>query len=355
MRLTGLEVDYDYLAKNAVRSHWVSFAARGVSPSMLKQLSVWFLPGHQALEVSAYEEAGISRKQLVGFEYYDDRASQIRKRYPGLRLTAQSFAEALADSNLDLPNPDWANLDFDGSILSFTPETSEVVRRLRLSHAPRLAISSLGSRDRLALIESVKTLSLWAAINPRLFETCFDLLRTSNEHQGLILEEPGATYMLCRELAASLVVMRSFGERAYGDADRRSAHAFAERFAEYEQTVTREVEEKILSRLGQPTALPLASLYGFGDFIAARKIPVSLDDRLRFAYRSTSDKWRWTWYYRIRAGESISLAEWVRQLFYHHPPLHVVDFTGAVVGNRSGGVCPLCVETKGAVHGERNT
>lgn len=350
MRSTGLEMQYDHPAKNTVRNHWVPFASNEVSPALLKQLSVWFLPGPTALEVPFYKRTGLTERQLVGFEYYSDRIKQIRKNNPGLYLIPRSLDDALSDDPPGFPDPDWANLDFDGSAVSFSKEINQVIGRLRIDRAPRLAISSLGSRDRTALVENMKTFSFWTAASPRLSQVYFDILRTGNEQQGLILNEPGATYMLCRELATSLLVLRAFGERVYGDHDRVAAHEFAKRFAAYEKVVNTELETKIHKRLGQPVALPLTSLVGFNDLLATRKIPISLVERLRFVYRSAKEKWRWTWYYRFSNKEPVFLSSWVNQLFHHHPPLHVVDFTGVVVGNRFSGVCPWCIEAKGVTH-----
>lgn len=339
----GLEDRYDYEAKGTVRGHWVPFAAEKVSPRLLPKLSVWFLPGPKVLELPAYRAVGIEPQQLLGFEWLPERARKIKKRVPGLPVVGTSLRAFLEDPAHAKEAPDWAHLDFDGSALSFEFEVREVVRRLRLDRASRLGVSSLGMRDRRALVESIKTLSLWAALTPDFFDSGLDLLRRGNERAGLVLEEPAMTYMLCRELAVSLLIMRAWGERCYGEDDARAAHHFRTSFEEVMRRTDQAVRGRVFEVLGKPAPIPMTVIDGLRELVWSRRVPVGLGDRLRFAYHSSHEKWRWTWYYRFASSQKlVSLGEWAETFFLRYPPLHVVDFTGVVISDRRNGVCMHC-------------
>lgn len=338
----GLEARYDYAAKSIIRDHWVPFAAQGLAPEVIKKLRVWFLPGPEALEAPHYRRAKLRLEQLLGFEWSRDRAEVIRRSFPSLPLEIRALRSFLEDREHEALVPDWANLDFDGSVMTFDFEIRETLRRLRLEQAPALGLSSLGLRDRAALIECIKALSFWAAILPERFDTGLDLLRRGNERSGLVASEPVPTYMLCRELAASLLLVRSFGERSYGRDDEERARQFAAAWEIADQSLDQHIRQEIERGLNEPKPLPVLAVRGLRELVANRMIPVGLTDRLRFVYQSLEHKWRWTWYYRFREQEPVSLLSWAEKFFLEHPPLHHIDFTGAVVGARRTGVCQFC-------------
>lgn len=341
MRIQG-EARYDYPAKNVVRSHWVPFAADNVLSSVLNEVHVWFFPGPQALEVAGYRQVGMQISQLVGFEWDAARAAAVRSEVPSLAIVPTSLKEFLANTALRQAAPDWANLDFDGTFQTFASDIRGVVDRLALSRAPRLGLSSLSTRDTSALIECVKALSLWSAILGDRFELGVDLLRRGNLRAGIVSKEPMPTYMICRELAALLLIMRSFGERAYGSRDAMPAVAFREAWERVDAEVDAVIRDEMSTGVNVIRPLPLASCGDLGSLIRDRVIPVRPTRRFRFAYQSPEHKWRWTWYFAFEKTAPLSLAEWAQAFVVEHPVLHHIDFTGGVVGARRFGVCPHC-------------
>ncbi|MBI4280968.1 hypothetical protein HY628_02110 [Candidatus Uhrbacteria bacterium] len=330
-------------AKTTVRDHWVPFVTAGLLPESLNQLRVWFLPGPEALEVPKYRNAGLRLEQLLGFEWLPGHLEVIRKRQPELPVIGGALERFLRDPRFKKVFPDWAYLDFDGSAHTFEFEVGETIRRMRFSLAPRFGLTSQASRDRPALVEGIKTMSLWVSLAPHAFEAGIDRLRQGNEEMGLILDEPAMTYALCRELAVSLLLIRSFGERSWGPDDAVQATAFAGALRQVDQALAGQVGQGIERRLGAPAPLPMAVIHDLRTIFEARRVPVRLKDRLRFAYHNSHNRWRWTWYFRFEETVlPVSLAEWIDLLLLEHPALHVVDFTGAIIGNRTEGVCPWC-------------
>lgn len=336
-------VEYNTPAKGTVRRHWVPFASDGVTSASLKNMLVWFLPGVEALEVAQYLERGIPLANLLGFEWLPDRAAVIRAAHPLLTVYGVSLHKFLADPRSRDDWCDWANLDFDGSALTFSSDIANVVARMRMTHATRLAISSLAQRDRARLPEALSAFSFWQAINPLLLDVGTDLLRTGNAQMGLVLPEPAATYMIARELAVMLAVLYSFGARDYGARDDGTATAFKAAWDELRNAVAKKVHEEVRAGLNQPRAIPLANMHDHSQILRERTIPVRLVERLRFAYQSPFKKWRLVWYFAFEeSARPVSLAEWATNLLTLHPPLHVVDETGAVIGDRARGLCRFC-------------
>lgn len=338
------DATYDYPAKGTVRRHWIPFAIEQVPAKLRPLLEVWFLPGHEGLEIPEYVARNISMQQLLGFEWNGQRARILREKYPKLRLEVRPLASFLHDETSEIaPHPDWAHLDFDGSAHTFAREIRTVVSRMRFDRAPRLALSSPANRDRTALIRCIETLSAWNAIIPHRFNFGLDLLRECNDDSGLVLDEPSASYTICRELAVSLNLIRSIGERVWYRGDEDSAHGFEREFKVFDQSITHALRGRVEAQLGRPLALPIAHVDPLPEFFAKRLVPVRLTDRLRFMYRSPNDHRRCSWYFRFEKQPTpVSLATWVENLFLTHPPLHVVDFMGEVIGNRRRGVCPHC-------------
>lgn len=335
--------EYNTPAKAVVRNHWVPFARDGVTADALKDMRVWFLPGVLALEAPQYLACGIPLANVRGFEWMPDRAAMIRKVHPLLRMYNGSVHNFLRDPLYRKARCDWVNLDFDGSALTFASDISEVVARMRLTRAPRLAISSLAQRDNARLPEALAALSFWQAINPWFLDVGTDLLRISNRDRGLVLGEPAATYMIARELAVSLSVLYSFGARQYGSRDRRDALRFQTAWHTLHTAVNDTVLAAIRAGLNQVRAVPLANMRDHSAVLRERTVPVRLVERLRFAYQSPFKKWRMVWYVAVEeSARPVSLAEWAVTLLMLHPPLHVVDVTGAVMGDRARGLCRFC-------------
>ncbi len=334
---------YDYPAKNTIRTHWVPFASAEVPPAELHNLRVWFFPGPAALEVASYRAVGMRVKQLVGFEWDANRARSVKNEVPSLALVPTSLAAFLANPALVGNAPDWANLDYDGAFMTFASDIRGVVGRLALDRAPRLGISSLSTRDTDALVESVKALSVWSAILPGRLETGIDLLRRGNERAGLVSKEPMPTYMLCRELALSLLLVRAFGERQYGSDDADASRTFIQAWERIDAEVDSAVRTETRAHIGTPRALIIAACASLEEIVRNRLIPVQCIRRVRFAYQSLEHKWRWTWYFAFeKTAVPISLARFAEDLLVSHPLLHHIDFTGSVVGARRQGVCPHC-------------
>lgn len=334
--------NYDFPAKRTVRNHWASFAAAGIAPEARSKLIAWFFPGPPALEVSEYLRVGLKMNQLVGFEWNAARAALIRREVPRLLLVDSALRTFLENSKLARSAPDWANLDFDGSALTFAFEVREVLRRLRLDHAPRLGISSLGDRDGFVLPDAVCALSMWSSADTKRFATAIDLRRRSNERAGLIAPEPVATYMLARELAVFMLVVQGLGERVYHDGDADAAQKFVNGYHDLARAIENAIGSDIRKKLARGVSVPIMTPGSYRFLFAERRIPVRLAEVLRFIYQSEG-RWRWTWYFRFAASsEPVPLSLWIDKLLFSESLLHVIDFTGAVIGRRAHGACPWC-------------
>lgn len=342
-KITVLRAEYNTPAKGVVRGHWMPFASDRISQPTLENVRVWFLPGVEALEVAQYLSRGIRLANLRGFEWRQDRAAVIHAAHPLLTVYDGSIHRFLADPREKDAWCDFANLDFDGSALTFSDDIAGVVARMRYTNAPRLAISSLVQRDHIRLQEALTALSFWQATNPLLLDVGVDLLRAGNKEMGLVLQEPATTYMIARELAVLLTVLYSFGARDYGSRDDGTAGAFMAAWHELKAAVNEAVLGAVRAGLNQVRAVPLANMRDHSRILRTRTIPVRLVEQLRFCYQSPFKKWRMVWYFAFeKSTRPVSLAEWAVNLLTHHPPLHVVDETGAVIGDRARGLCRFC-------------
>ena len=336
---------YSHPAKNTIRDHWTQFVVHGLDAKRLRHIRIWFLPGPDTLELPAYQGMGIPTEHLQGFEWQKTRALRIRERCPCLPLYAGSLQKALAERpGVILTSPDWAHLDFDGSAFSFDNEVTEVVRRMNLDISPCLGVSSIATRDPARILRSMNELSLWKGLFPHSLDQGIDLLRAGNERLGLVLQEPSATYAICRELAWLFHILYAFGSRSYGPNDARAAETFRHDISHLRTRVHQELDSKTKSILRTPAVIPMAAVEDIRSVFMKRKVPIRLENWSRFACQSHPwRKWRWAWHFRFAySSTSVPLLAWAQRMLFQHPPLHVVDFTGAVVGDRKKGVCRLC-------------
>ncbi len=303
----------DFPAQKIVREHWAPFANQKVSRQLRRQLKIWSGP------------------MIV-------------------RQSSSRVLKCLANCQETL---DWVNLDLGGSVLDIGPELREIARRLRLDRAPRLGLSSLAASDRDAWVENTIALSLWRAIDEANFYFGQDLERRDRELLDSIPKkstEPSVDYLLAHELAASLLILRTFGGRVYDQADARPAQTFRDQFVEFlvlAQDRAREQATKTIKDPRQPEALILTELLGLSGLVDQRMIPIQVIDRARFVYRLPNRRWRWTWYFHFAAGQRpISLSKWTRDLLTDQPPLHVIDPQGAVIDDHGLDPCRFCPRRK---------
>lgn len=335
---------YDYPAKRAVRAHLVPFFTARTAPSAAERASVWFFPGSHHAEIDGYRGIGIPVGQLRAFEWNGSVARAISAHAPGLPLYRGALGSFLRDPRHRTEHCDLANLDFDGSALTFREEISDVVARMRTDELPRLAVTSFASRDHTVLIESTIAASALRAIAPSQFRLGADLAVVGNEHMGLAMRDRQSWLATAREFAVYGIILRAFGGRSYGPHDDAAAAAFRTAFDTAYAAFQASVRPRAVEALATARGLPIVESLALQRAVAARSIPLWFEDSLRFAYRTMSKRWMWTWMFRFAPtnGRPVGLLEWAERLLTMAPPLHVVSHTGYPVRGASTGVCTWC-------------
>lgn len=343
---------YDYPAKAVVRSHLPGFFSAGLVRTTMERARVWFFPGPRETEYRGYRALGIPDIQLHGFEWSSAIAARIRAYAPTLPLHVGSLASFLSTRRATRTQCDWANLDFDGIAVSFAAEIDAVVARLDAERAPRLAITSFASRDHAQLITStVATATLEALVGRPRFLMGRDFRLVGDARAGLALEDRARRYAVARELAICFHLLRAFGGRPYGSRDVAAAATFRRAFDERCGTIRRKIESAAVAHVKRGSAMPDTEDSELRSLVINRRIPLWIDDGLRFAYRTPNERWMWTWAFRFTAPrEPQSLDLWVEKLLCTVPPLHVLDANGNEAHGHAAAVCAWCPASGRARH-----
>lgn len=339
---------YRYPAKDAVRAHLLPFWCSR-SNAAIERATVWCLPGADPVELAGYLDAGMRSAQMCAFEWTHAVAKRIaawatREQRP-IALWRGPLHAFLDDPTYADARCDWANLDFDGSALSFAADVAGVIARMQTDLAPRLAITSFASRDHTALRDAIRAASALHAIAPTPVHLGFDLAAIGNERMGLVMRDERVSWFpIAREFAVIHLLVRALGSRSYGAGDARDAAAFQTTYGPAFASFAAHIEPAVALAAAGKRALPREEHAALRRAVADRAIPLVLDDWLRFAFRSQNGKWMWTWMFRFAPSpRPVPLTEWIRKLCAQAPPLHVVDRTGRTVRGGDAGICSWCL------------
>ncbi|MBI4142862.1 hypothetical protein HY480_03245 [Candidatus Uhrbacteria bacterium] len=338
-------VAYDRAAKRCVRAHLVPFFSQG-APLAEPYPRVWCFPGSSSDEVRQYRTAGIPMDHLRAFEWDPAVVPRIRKRWPSLPLHAGSLGTFLESHAAADAQCDWANLDFDGSALTFREEVCAVVARMDMCNAPRLGLTSFAARNRDVLVDAVVAMSAMRTIAPAAFAVGLDLAVEANGRYGAIRDPDAVLTTIAREFAAYLLVLRAFGGAAYSTADAADARAFRLEFDAALDDLRRALAKDVTAYLRQRTAFPFAESAPIAHAVSARIIPVWPTEWLRFAYRSERGNGIWTWLFRFEPAPGVSLRAWATKFLTMVPPLHCVGRSGRLLRGIIT-VCPWCPDPGG--------
>jgi hypothetical protein len=335
---------YDTHAKRVIRAHLVPFWTDGVTQEVLHQVGAWFFAGPHSDEYKTYLAHGIMPEQLLSFEWHPGVATMIRAHHPELPLASTALGAFLEDTSPATGYCDWANLDFDGTAWSFRQEIIEVINRLRIDIAPRLAVTSFASRDPDALQGGVLSAAMLHAMDPEAFVRGADGQLVENARSGLSMDAHTLWHTFARESVVTLMVLRAVGGRSYPGEDAQTASVFAtmldKTLADFSESLDDDVRRCVA---GGTQPLPMHS--ELADAVARRFVPLAIDRWLRFAYQTENGRWIWTWMFRFGRTSSdrpSSMLSWLRTLMASPPPLHVIDHTGRPVRGAKQQVCAWC-------------
>ncbi|MFH1430361.1 MAG: hypothetical protein ABIG71_02440 [Candidatus Uhrbacteria bacterium] len=335
---------YSHPAKDFIRRHIITQFASGIPDGIRPHLRVWCLPSDHIREIDGYCDRGIRAAHIRAFEWNDAVADKLSARCRAEAQEVVLYHGALGSFLNDPASADaqcdWANLDFDGNVMTFANEIRETVRRLRVDEAPRLALTSFisrgnGSLDRCTTIANV----LRAAASDE-YARGRDVVTAGNERAGLALSPKPMQHAIVREFALTSLLIDAFGSRLYGD-DAVAAAAFARAYANAVSAHTRRTlagkSADECQRARQEADEDLRHA------MHERSIPLWIDDWSRFAYHSVNRKWLWVWAFRFSpVARPVSMLAWAKKLLAHPPPLHVIDRRGIPIRGRDARICAWC-------------
>lgn len=139
-------------AKNGVRDDWMSFQPDTYEPDDL----IVYLPGEENLEFPGYRAKGVRPKQLIGAENVEARFGRVQANAPGIyveRGSVQQAVETIVRERRGRVRA--ANLDFEGSYLTYVRDLYSVFRVLHDRRESYLAVTSYAGRGRDTIAQGV--------------------------------------------------------------------------------------------------------------------------------------------------------------------------------------------------------
>lgn len=145
--------NYDYPAKNIVRSAWMRFL-----PTHIQDLQAYglYLPGIQNLELSSYRQKRMSDQRLIGIENDPERIADVRSNADKIHLIYGNVPDAVQFiQKSHLPRLRFANLDFEGLYNRLIGEILSLFRVFPSKKGGYLCVTSFSSRDEETLLQGM--------------------------------------------------------------------------------------------------------------------------------------------------------------------------------------------------------